>query len=62
MKAVSLLLSTLTILAVCDAALAGECRTRSIGTPGEELKMSAAVFGGKVIEVTKPRPDEHLEG
>ena len=60
MGGISLLLSALTILAACGVTLARECRT--VGTPREELKRSAAVFIGTVVGVTKPRPDEYREG
>src|SRR5215203_6004170 len=60
MKGMSLLLSALTILGACGVTLARECK--ALGTPREELKRSAAVFTGTVIEVMKPRPDEHEEG
>ena len=62
MKVMSLPLSALTVLAACGVTLASECKTRTVGTPREELKRSAAVFIGTVIEVLKPRPDEHVEG
>jgi hypothetical protein len=62
MKGITFLLSALTILAAYGVTPARECRTRAIGTPREELKRSAAVFTGAVIEVTKPRPDEYVEG
>ena len=60
MKGMSLLLSALTMLAACGVTLARECG--ALGTPREELKRSAAVFTGTVIGVTKPSPDEHVEG
>jgi hypothetical protein len=62
MKRITLLLSALTIFAAYGVTPARECRDRALGTPREELKRSVAVFTGTVIDVTKPRPDEHMEG
>jgi|SRR5688572_10592489 len=62
MKGITFLLSALTIFAAYGVTPARECRTRALGTPREELKRSAAVFTGTVIGVTKPRPDEYMEG
>jgi len=62
MKRISFLLSALTTLAAYGVTPARECREGALGTPREELKRSAAVFTGTVIDVTKPRPDEHMEG
>ena len=62
MKGITFLLSALAILSAHGVTPARECRDRARGTPREELKRSAAVFIGTVIDVTKPRPDEHMEG
>ena len=62
MKRITFLLSALTIFAAYGITPARECRDRALGTPREELKRSAAVFTGTVIDVTKPHPDEHTEG
>jgi hypothetical protein len=62
MKGSTFLLAALTILTAYGFTPGRECRERALGTPTGELKRSAAVFTGTVIDVTKPRPDEHTEG
>lgn len=62
MKRITFLLSALTIFAAYGVTPARECSDRALRGPREELKRSAAVFTGTVIDVTKPHPDEHMEG